>query len=77
MFRMMKKDITVKLKRNHYLQSTILTEYFDFDHTTTTGNPFSGIKPYDEFYTKLPASEHTVTSYDCHPLPSMISPFSL
>ncbi|GJJ74778.1 NTF2-related export protein 1/2 [Entomortierella parvispora] len=44
--------------------------YRDSSSILWNGNPFSGIKPYDEFYTKLPASEHTVTSYDCHPLPT-------
>ncbi|ORZ28884.1 hypothetical protein BCR41DRAFT_344231 [Lobosporangium transversale] len=44
--------------------------YRDSSAILWNGNAHSGISPFQEFYNKLPASEHTVESYDCHPLPS-------
>ncbi|KAG0377677.1 MAG: NTF2-like protein [Linnemannia gamsii] len=40
------------------------------------GNPYQGATPFSEFYTKLSASEHTVSAYDCHPLPTSTDPSS-
>ncbi|KAI7832657.1 hypothetical protein BC939DRAFT_498060 [Gamsiella multidivaricata] len=43
--------------------------YRDSSAILWNGNAFAGIKPFSEFYDKLPKSEHSVESYDCHPLP--------
>ncbi|KAF9188824.1 NTF2- export protein 2 [Haplosporangium sp. Z 767] len=44
--------------------------YRDTSAILWNGNAFSGIKPFSEFYNKLPVTEHEVNSYDCHPLPT-------
>ncbi|KAG0089388.1 NTF2- export protein 2 [Podila epicladia] len=44
--------------------------YRDSSAILWNGNAFSGITPFAEFYNKLSTSEHSVISYDCHPLPS-------
>ncbi|KAF9124307.1 NTF2- export protein 1 [Mortierella sp. 14UC] len=38
------------------------------------GNPYQGATPFSEFTNKLSSSEHTINSYDCHPLPTSTDP---
>ncbi|KAG0088244.1 NTF2- export protein 2 [Podila epicladia] len=48
--------------------------YRDSSAILWNGNAFSGITPFAEFYNKLSTSEHSVISYDCHPLPTQAGP---
>ncbi|KAF9293177.1 NTF2- export protein 2 [Mortierella antarctica] len=48
--------------------------YRDSSAILWNGNAFSGITPFAEFYNKLSPSEHSVTTYDCHPLPTQAGP---
>ncbi|KAF9311050.1 NTF2- export protein 2 [Podila horticola] len=56
-------------------QRTVLNRlYRDSSAILWNGNAFSGITPFAEFYNKLSTSEHSVNSYDCHPLPTQTGP---
>ncbi|KAF9093852.1 NTF2- export protein 2 [Mortierella sp. GBA35] len=48
--------------------------YRDSSAILWNGNAYSGIGPFSEFYNKLASSEHSVSSYDCHPLPNAVDP---
>ncbi|KAG0034369.1 NTF2- export protein 2 [Podila clonocystis] len=48
--------------------------YRDSSAILWNGNAFSGITPFAEFYNKLSTSEHSITTYDCHPLPTQAGP---
>lgn len=37
------------------------------------GNAFSGASQFAEFLSRLPASQHEITAYDCQPIAGIVS----